>query len=103
MSEKRKLDRKSACVRRAHLAFGRVADPELAALSCELDAAEDRRWFQSHAGQAERVRPPSLTERAAFDLPDGTVVVVKKLKSGAQMRTFGWPQPLSALPGRKPT
>ena len=103
MAKRNKKRERVAEVRRAHLAFGRVADPELAALSCEMDAAEDRRWFLAHPGQTERVRPPSLTERVAFDLPDGTVVIVKKLKSGAQMRTFGWPQQLSALPRRGTT
>lgn len=73
---------------RGHIALGNIHDRETAAASCELDAAEDRRWFHEHPGQRERQRPATLLETAAFDLPQGTMVVVELRADGSQARIF---------------
>lgn len=101
MSKKRKHNWTRMGVQRAHIALGRVDAPDLAVSSCKLDASADRRWFLDHPRETERERPPTLLERAALGLPDGTIVTVKKLKGGEQMRIFSWPQPLAALPDSK--
>jgi hypothetical protein len=71
-----------------HIFLGGVADLDLARASCQLDAAADRTWFQTHPGSRVRVRLASALELAALGLPPGTTVRVSLLPSGEQKREF---------------
>jgi hypothetical protein len=71
-----------------HIFLGGVADLALARASCQLDAAADRTWFQTHPGSRVRVRLASALELAAMGLPPGTIVRVSLLPSGEQKREF---------------
>jgi hypothetical protein len=57
----------------------RVVDPELAELSARADLAGDRDWFLARPGAAVRRRPATVLERAAYGLPDGTVVTLRRI------------------------
>jgi len=93
MSKRRKRKKRNEKKCRGHICLGGpVKDREIARLSCQYDAAADRKWFLDHPGESERTRPATLLEIAAFDLDPGTSVVVKRLSDGSQMRTFFFPQ-----------
>ena len=71
-----------------HLAFGQINNLQATAASCAIDAADDRRWFQSNPDRKERNRLASASEREAMGLPIGTMVQVVRLPDGSQARMF---------------
>jgi hypothetical protein len=73
---------------RSHFIATPMADVQLAASSCEIDAAADQQWFVAHPGAKSRIRPTTLLELTGFDLPLGSQTRVVRMTDGRQLRIF---------------
>lgn len=74
-----------------HLSLGpQVAAPDSPATAamCAIDAAADRKWLNEHPEATERVRPSSVREIVAANLPAGSITVTRRGPHGSQIRAF---------------
>ncbi len=74
-----------------HINLGpQAANPDSPATAamCAIDAAADRKWLAEHPEADKRVRPSSIREMTALNLPAGSVTVTTRGPHGSQIRAF---------------
>ncbi len=74
------------------IADGGVVDFAAALEVNEIDTAADRAWLAEHPEADERLRPVSSREIAAYGLPPGCFVVVKRGPLGSQFSMICQPR-----------
>ncbi len=71
---------------------GGVKDSDAARQVQEIDAADDRKWLAEHPEAEMRRRMATSREEAAYGLPPGCTVLVRRGPMGSQIRSIHPPK-----------
>lgn len=58
------------------------------AATCKKDAAADKKWLAEHPEAKQRIRPSSVREMLALNLPAGSMTIASRGPYGSQFREF---------------